>query len=289
MPTFATLEPIKVTLGVSSGQALIVASDRADTVVRIAPGNPSSAPDVNAADQTLVEFSEGRLLVTAPEPSLLNSSVGKVWKDGSIDVRIDVPTGSSLEVNTVKAEIRADGLLGDCELNTVAGPIHLGRTGTLHAETADGSVTIEHVTGYAKINAVTGKVRIGEIDGSAVISSVNGDIWLGGATDDLDLGTVNGSIVVDRADANVKATTANGSIRAGQLKRGQVELMTAAGDVEVGVRDGSAAWIDAHSKIGSVRNFLAAQANPDKFLDTVQVRARTRSGDIVIRRSGNTL
>jgi len=282
VPTFTTPEPVAVTLEVSSGRVTIAASDRADTVVQISPADQASSSDVKAAEHVQVDYSGGRLLIKEPEQRGLGKFIGK---GGAIDVAIDIPTGSSLQADVADAEIHAAGLLGECQLNTAAGPVRLDRTGTLHAATASGSLTIEQVTGYANVDGSSGKVRIREIDGSAVIKSANGDIWVGSATNDLNLSTANGNIFVDRADASVAAKTSNGSIRAGQVTRGQVELMTAAGELEIGVAQGSAAWIDAQSKTGAVHNSLAVHDSPDQFANTVKVHARTWSGDIMIRRS----
>nr|WP_206742970.1 DUF4097 family beta strand repeat-containing protein [Streptomyces natalensis] len=260
----------------------IVASDRADTAVQINPGNKASASDAKVAEQTQVDFSGGRLVVIAPEPSGLKSIIGT---ESSVDVTIELPAGSSLEATTAKAEIRAEGSLGECRVHTASGHVRLDRTGALHADSADGPLTVEHVSGHATVSVASGRVRIGEIDGTAAIDSGNGDIWVGYATQDLEIGTANGDIAVDRADANVTAQTSGGSIRIGEVARGRAELMTAEGQLDVGIREGSAAWIDARSRTGSVRNSLAQQDGPEQFAEKVKVRAHTRSGDVVIRRA----
>ncbi|WJY37086.1 DUF4097 family beta strand repeat-containing protein [Streptomyces sp. P9-2B-2] len=282
MPTFATPDPITVVLDVTSGQARIVASDRANTTVQINPGNKARTSHARAAEQFHVDYSDGRLVVKAPESSGLKSIIGT---EGSVDVTIELPTGSSLQATTADAEIRAEGLLGECHVQTATGHVQLDRTGTLHAETADGLLTVEHVTGHAAVNVASGNVRIREIDGTAAIDSANGDIWVGEATQDLDVSTADGNITVDRAGANITAHTSNGSIRLGEVTRGQAELLTATGQLEVGIREGSVGWIDVRSKTGTVRNSLASQDDPGKFDEKVKVHGRTRSGDIIISRA----
>ena len=66
--------------------------------------------------------------------------------------------------------------------------------------------------------------------------------------------------------------------------RGSVVLETQIGDVEVGIREGTAAWLDVSASAGRVRNALDATAAPDPSAETVEVRARTSVGEIVIRR-----
>jgi hypothetical protein len=66
--------------------------------------------------------------------------------------------------------------------------------------------------------------------------------------------------------------------------RGSVVLETQIGDLEVGIRDGTAAWLDVSAKAGKVHNALDAADAPEPSAETVEVRARTSVGEIVIRR-----
>ena len=79
--------------------------------------------------------------------------------------------------------------------------------------------------------------------------------------------------------------TANGNIRLGQVARGSVTIETASGGLEIGVKEGTAAWIDASTKFGRVRNDLTSADDPEASAETVQVHARTEFGDVVIARS----
>ncbi|WP_157745118.1 hypothetical protein [Micromonospora coxensis] len=51
----------------------------------------------------------------------------------------------------------------------------------------------------------------------------------------------------------------------------------------MGISEGAAARVDAHSRRGSVRDCRASRETPDGSDSEVTVRARTRYGDIVIR------
>ncbi|WP_329396200.1 hypothetical protein [Streptomyces melanogenes] len=59
--------------------------------------------------------------------------------------------------------------------------------------------------------------------------------------------------------------------------------MTAIGDLEVGIRESTAAWLDVNTRMGIVRNALSTADAPGTEDHTVEVRARTGLGDIVIR------
>jgi DUF4097 and DUF4098 domain-containing protein YvlB len=152
--------------------------------------------------------------------------------------------------------------------------------------TSAGNVTVDRIVGRGEITG-SGQVRIREIDGPAAIKNLNGAIWVGEVTGDFRCNTANGDISVDRALGAVIAKTANGAVRIGEVTRGAIEISTAYGELEVGIREGTAAMLDAHSHFGSVRNSLTATDGPQPSDQTVEVRARTSYGDIVIRRSSS--
>ena len=131
----------------------------------------------------------------------------------------------------------------------------------------------------------SGDVRVRELDSSAVIKNSNGDTWIGVADGELRVNAANGSIAVDAAHAGVVAKAANGDVRLGEVVRGSVVLETKLGDLEVGIRAGTAAWLDVSATAGRVHNALAAAGAPEPSTETVEVRARTTVGDVVIRRT----
>jgi len=282
MPTFDTPEPISVTMHLVVGDARIVASDRGDTVVEVRPSDASRESDVKAAAQTRVEYAHGRLLVRAPKPRGLSGYIGR---GGSIDVAIDVPAGSGLQGDAAWAGLRCEGRLGACRFQSAAGDLWLERTGPLHMATAAGDVTVDHAVGHARVATASGDVRIRTIDGTAVVETASGDTWVGEVTGDLRVHAASGAVAVDRAHAAVEAKTASGSVRIGEVMRGSVVLQTASGDLEVGIRTGTAAWLDLRSQSGSVHRSLDTADGPEPSDDTVEVRAGTSSGDIVVRRS----
>ena len=281
MPTFATPEPISVTIEIVVGDVRIIASDRRDTVVSVKPNDISKPSDVRAAEEARVEFSQGRLLIRTPKSWKLYTPFGG---RESIDVAIELPAGSSVESDAAVGDFRADGRLGECTVKTSVGNIRLDQAGPANLSTTAGSVIVDSVAGRAEITA-TGELRIRRIDGPAAVKNLNGAIWVGEANGDLRCNTANGDITVDRALAAVDAKTANGAVRIGEVVRGSVQVGTSHGELEVGIREGTAALLDLRSSYGTVRNTLTASDGPQPSDQTVEVRARTSFGDIVIRRS----
>ena len=82
---------------------------------------------------------------------------------------------------------------------------------------------------------------------------------------------------------SVVAKSATGDVRLGEVARGSVVLETGLGDVAVGIPEGTAAWLDVSSTAGRVHNALDAADAPEPSAQTVEVRARTSVGDVVIR------
>jgi hypothetical protein len=281
MPTFDTPEPISAVVDLTVGDVRITASDRADTAVEVRPTDGSHEPDVRAAEQTRVEYSAGRLLVKAPR----QRSLSLFGKPGSIDVTIGLPAGSNLSGDAAVAAFHCAGRLGECRVKTATGDIELEHTGPLDLNTSAGAIEVDRVAGPAEVSTGSGRVRLREIDGAAVIKNSNGDSWIGEIAGDLRVKAANGSISVDHANADVDARTANGDIRVGGVTRGSASLTTSLGQIEVGIRAGTAARLDVHTQFGRIQNHLDASDGPGPSDQTVEVSARTSYGDIVIRRS----
>jgi DUF4097 and DUF4098 domain-containing protein YvlB len=280
MPTFDTAEPIFAAMDIGAGHVRIRATDRTDTVVEVRPTDESEDADVKAAEQTRVEYGNGRLMVESPKGRLRSL----FRRNASIDVTVDLPTDSRVDAN-VWADVRSEGRLGDSTFTTAAGDVRLDQTGRLKLRTAAGNVSVARAAGHADISTAAGKIWIGEIDGTALGKTASGDVTVGEVTGDLRLSTAYGEITIERALATVGAKTAYGSVRIGEVVRGSVVLESGWGEMEIGVADGTAAWLDLASGSGSVRSDLDAVDGPERAEETVEVRARTGSGDIVIRRS----
>lgn len=79
--------------------------------------------------------------------------------------------------------------------------------------------------------------------------------------------------------------TFGGRGRVGEFGSGTVDLYTATGELEVGIPQGTAACLDAHTSTGRVHNYLEASDAPEKTDRAVKVRARSHGGDILVRRA----
>jgi DUF4097 and DUF4098 domain-containing protein YvlB len=279
MPTFDTPDLITASIDVPIGDVRLIASERTDTVVSVEPADPANAEDRQAAEQTRVHYANGHLVVKGPK---LRS--WRMRKGGSIVLTVELPAGSRLSAAGGITDFHSDGSLGDCRVRTGAGRIQLDEVRDLSVKGGASNISVERASGPTEISVATGDVRLRELGSAAVIKKSNEDTWIGRADGDLRVTTANGAISVDVANASVSAKTAKGSLRVGDAARGSVELQTHLGDIEVGVREGSAAWLDLRSSAGAVHNALDAADAPGASAETLEVRARTHLGDIVIAR-----
>jgi hypothetical protein len=308
MPTFDSPEPILAIIDMATANVRINASDRADTVVEIRPSDELNDADVHAAEHTQVEYADGRLLVRAAKdratsmsgwglsldklvesPSNWARSLLLGW-GGSVDVTVDLPAGSRVEAKTA-ASLRCRGALGEVSFTTSYGDIQVEQAGRLRLNSTHGDISVTRSAGHAEVTTTNGDIRIGKIDGTAVVKTSHGEIRLREVTGDLRLNSAHGDSTVDHALADVAAKTAYGSVRIGEVVSGSVVMETTGGGLELGIREGSAAWLDVSSKYGTVDVSLDPMDDPGQLDDpgqsdqVVEVRAHTAHGDIVIHRS----
>jgi DUF4097 and DUF4098 domain-containing protein YvlB len=280
MPTFNTPEPISATIDLAAADVRVIASDRQDTVVAVRPSNSSHEPDVKVAEQTKVEYTAAGLQIKGSK----QRSMG-LRKIGSVDVTVELPAGSQVEADSGIGALRFSGQLGKCRAKIGAGSIDVEEAGPVDLQAGAGAITVDHVSGHAEITTGSGRLRVSHVDGPAVIKNSNGDTWVGAVTRDVRVSAANGAIEIGSAGADVTASSANGAIRVDDLTRGSASLKTGFGEIQFGIHAGTAAKIDAYTRLGAVRNSMDPADSPEPTDEVLEVHARTSFGDIVIRRS----
>jgi hypothetical protein len=280
MPKFDTPNPITATIEPGVGYVTIVAGDRTDTVVEIRPTNPDNESDRDAAERTTVDFAGNTLTIRGPKLSPLSWSN----KSRSIDVIVELPAGSHVHGKTGLGDLTATGRLGDVNYKTGLGHVQFDETAALEATSGTGNVVGNRVTGKATIST-SGRLHVGELADGGVLKNSNGNTVVGASGGHVTVRAANGDITVEDAADDVEAKTARGTVRVLDARRGSLTLETAMGEIEVGIREGSAAWLDVTTKFGRVRNELTASAEPAQGADKVEIHANTALGDITVRRA----
>lgn len=184
-------------------------------------------------EELVLERDGDRVLVKVKVP---RNTRGKI----ASDLTIRVPSGSSIEVSTVSADINSEDVTGAQELHSVSGDIDTevagndvsaasvsgdvevtgaGKDAETEAETVSGDITLFRVAGEVGAVAVSGDITIEE--GSferATINTVNGEIIFQAGLRDggkMTVETVNGDVDVlfsNKVSATFNIETFNGEI-----------------------------------------------------------------------------
>ncbi|MEU4239820.1 DUF4097 family beta strand repeat-containing protein [Actinoplanes sp. NPDC026619] len=220
MQKFDTRTPIAAVLAVPAGRVRIIAADRPDTTVEVRPADAGKARDEKAAEQTTIAYADGVLRIAVPtENQLLGPS-------GSIEVTIQLPTGSRIEATAGAAEFRAVGRLGDVTFEGAHGEIKVDEAASLRLTAHVGNVLIGRLDGPAEISVQKGDINVAEATrGPVVLRTEAGDVTIraaAGVSATMDAGTSYGRIINElrntgEAQLEIRATTAYGDITAHSL------------------------------------------------------------------------
>jgi len=278
MPAFASPAPIDADIDVSAGHIEVVASDRSDTTTEVTPTNPGRPGDVALARQATVTFEGNRLRVRVPPRLKL------LGPNGTVDVRVELPAGSRAEIKAGFGSVRVQGELGATRIAAKYGNVRADRVGDLALEVPYGEVDIAEVDGELDLTAGHGHVRIGRVAGAARLRGAHGTLTLGTAEGEVDVAT-SGPLTIERALGDVTARSAHGAIRVLDAEGGILRLENNHAQVEVGVPAGVAAWVDAVSAHGAVRNDLTPDPEAAGTDRTIELYLRSNWADVLIRRA----
>lgn len=158
------------------------------------------------------------------------------------DLRLRVPKGAAVYVTGVSAGITVEDVAGDLELKTVSGSVRAtGVAGRVEAETVSGGVTIEGSSSNVEAKAVSGSIKIRTAQGRVEASTVSGSITIDGETiERLECEAISGGI---------KYT---GSV----APNGNIELKTHSGNITLVLPATTDAKFDLSAFSGGIRSAL---------------------------------
>jgi DUF4097 and DUF4098 domain-containing protein YvlB len=262
MPKYSTPQPITADIDIVTGSVRVVASDRDDAVVEVSPRDPNRASDVRVAESARVDFRNGTITVSAGRRFI---SLGR---GGAVVIDIELPSRSRLQVSSASADLRADGVYGDCRFAT-----------------ASGDARVESVIGKVKSDSASGGISVDTLAGEATVSTASGDASFGDLTGDIKFRAASGDLSVRRLQGIVNAQTSSGDVAVSTAVNGEISVQSASGEVEVGVEEGTAARLELRTHSGKVSNGLQTTDGPGEADETLAVNVRTGSGDVTVRRS----
>ncbi|MEV4215662.1 DUF4097 family beta strand repeat-containing protein [Micromonospora sp. NPDC049662] len=219
--SFATPAPIAAVLDIPAGRVQLIAADRADTTVEVRPADAGRSRDTRAAEQTTIAYADGVLRVTTASPD--NQLLGPA---GSVEVTVQLPADSRVEIRAASAELRGVGRLGDVTVDGAYRHIKVDEAASMRLTAVDGTVEVGQLNGPAEISTTRGDIRVAQATrGRLVLRTQSGDISVAaasGVSAALDAGTGHGRISNDlvnhgSADLDIHATTSHGDITARSL------------------------------------------------------------------------
>jgi hypothetical protein len=278
MPVFDSGGPVDLDVDVAVGHVEVLAEDRSDVLVEVTPSNPKKTGDRSLADGAVVDFDGLRVRV------VVGRRMNLFGRTDSVDVRVALPTGSTAAIDSAYGAVRVRGTLGRTRVHAKYGAVGIDAVGDLDLVAPYGEADVREVGGRLDLDAGHGRVRIGSVAGESRIRAAHGSVDLGVAHGPVDA-RLSGALTIGTALTDVTARSAHGVLRIGAATSGTVRLENGYADVEVGVPAGTAAWIDASSAHGVVRNELTAGPSAAETERTVELHLSTDWADVVVRRS----
>ncbi|GAA2050246.1 DUF4097 family beta strand repeat-containing protein [Catenulispora yoronensis] len=222
MQKFDTAGPVSVVLDIPAGRVRLIATERADAAVEIQPSDTSKKRDVKAAEQTGVEYRDGVLRITTADPHRLFGS------SGSLEVTVELPSGSRLEGKAGAAELYTTGRLDEVAFDGGYRTVQIAETGGARLKVHTGAVSVARLTGPAWISNGMGDITVAEaVTGKVTLRTGSGSLSIGtapGVSATLDAKTGYGRIANALTNTDgpaaalaIEATTDHGDIDAHSL------------------------------------------------------------------------
>jgi len=169
-------------------------------------------------------------------------------RNSSADLVINVPEASSLQVNTVSADIDISDVQGEQRLESVSGDITTAAfSGEISAESVSGDLEIvgDNQSSEFSFHTVSGDIEVENLSGEMRTESVNGDISM-----------INGAFTRVRGD------TVNGDMvfHVSLLDGGRMDIETINGEVDVDFGGDVSARIDIETFNGDIRNCFGPES-----------------------------
>jgi hypothetical protein len=265
--TFDVAGPVELEIRLASGDITIDPAADGRVEIELMAHDEESQ---RLVDEATIELREGRdrphVLVDVPHKRGFNLNI---FGRGGITLTVRCPEGSLVNARTKSADFRSRGRLGGLSVATASGDVEASIvTGGVNVKSASGDVSIREIGEGLNVQTASGDVEVEVVRGAVSVASASGDLRLGEAYD------------------NVSANTVSGDQDHGAVMRGNVSAQSVSGDVSIGVRRGSKVFLDCSTVSGDTSSELEMTGDvPAGDGPLVEIRAKTVSGDILIRRA----
>jgi DUF4097 and DUF4098 domain-containing protein YvlB len=149
------------------------------------------------------------------------------------DLTISVPKGSSLEAETVSADLRVSNVGGAIDASTVSGDLNVeGAAGTVEAESISGDVSVSANSPSVEVKSTSGDAAVSGNVGAVRAKSISGAVTVSGTVTRVDAESISGDVSVEKVLQQAEASTVSGDIRISGERLSAGEFSTTSGDVD---------------------------------------------------------
>jgi DUF4097 and DUF4098 domain-containing protein YvlB len=195
---------------------------------------------------------------------------------------ITVPAGVRVLMESQAGEMRATGLRGDIEIETISANVHL-----------------EDISGLASVETISGTVVASRLTGGASIETTSGDVTLTDVTGETSVESTSGTLILNDVRATVVgAETVSGEVRfQGSVEAGgRYEFSSHSGTIRLALPANAGALLTLSTYSGTVNSDFpitlqqGASSGRDKQLQfrlgsgNARLTAESFSGNIIITR-----
>ena len=241
--TFDTPRPVRVELKLAGGDVKITTVDGSESTVVL------DGPE-KLIETMRVELVGDRLMI-------LEQRKGFTMRFGSfgdsVEVRVQVPQSSSVDVATASSDVRLEGQFASLSMKSASGDLRA--TG--------------QIAGNASFNTASGSAQLARVGGKLNAKTVSGDV---------------SAEVVERS---VSGKSVSGDFTIGLVREGKVDVHSVSGNVVIGIASGTNIDVDAGSVSGDLNSEipLGDDAHVPAGGPALAIRVQTVSGDVLVRRA----
>lgn len=268
--SFDVTTPVELDLRLAAGDIEIDATLDGHVEIELIAHDEESQALVDETRIELRDRGDNRPLVTVDVPKRRSGSfsLGMIFGRSGISCRVRCPVESGVSLRSKSADLSVRGSLGGLNVTTASGDIEIERAGGVNVKSASADFSAREITQGASIHSASGDIEIETARGPLNLNTVSGDISIGEAHD------------------NVNANTVSGDQEHGAVSRGRLTAVAVSGDITIGVRRGSRAYLDCSTVSGDTSSDLEVGATePEGDGPFIEIRAKTVSGDIKITRA----
>jgi DUF4097 and DUF4098 domain-containing protein YvlB len=271
--TIVAKADVEVEIENVSGSVEVEAWDRNEVRIVADLGDDTEGLEIET------ENGEIRIEVEVPEHS------GR-WRSRDIEsmVKVWVPAGASVTVETVSAEIEVHGVNGTLELESVSGSIDAdGEPSSADMSTVSGSIEFSGSRTEVEAETVSGRVSLNGVAGRVDVSTVSGGVEIeAGSVERADFESVSGSIEF------------RGALSSG----GRLDASSHSGNVELFLPASTAASFEVETFAGDIRSDFGGESRrtsryaPGKELyhstgSDAKISVETFSGNVFLGKQRN--